>query len=382
MKILVITGIFPPDIGGPASYVPNTAEEIVKHGHIVTTITLSDVPSYTDNYNFDVVRIQRKSFKPIRLLKTILAIARYGRQADLLFVNGLALEAAIANYFLKKPIVQKVVGDFAWERARNRGWTDSNIDEFQKNKHSLKVEFLKRLRNFWIRKSYLVIVPSRYLKNIVKGWGVEEVKIEVIYNAVEELSIGKTADLPEFKGYTIVSVGRLVPWKGFDNLIQVVNGIPHIRLIIIGSGPEEEKLKNLAHQLGLDSQVIFTGGVNREEVISYLKSSDLFIFNSTYEGLPHIILEVMQIGVPVIATKVGGTTEIVENAVSGLLLEPNNNEQLKEAIELLIKAEELRNKLVRNAKEQVKKFSFEKMEEKTLKVFSEVISEFYSPSPT
>src|SRR3990172_1859795 len=271
MKILVITGIFPPDIGGPASYVPKISEEIVKHGHIVTTITLSDVPSYTDNYNFDVVRIQRKSFKPIRLLKTILAIARYGREADLLFVNGLALEATIANYFLKKPLVQKVVGDFAWERARNKGWTANNIDEFQKNKHSLKVEFLKRLRNFWIRKSHLVIVPSYYLKSIVRSWEVEEDKIEVIYNAVEELSIGKTVDLPEFKGYTIISMGRLVPWKGFDNLIQVVSEIPYTRLIIIGSGLEEERLKNLAHQLRLNSRVIFTGGVSREEVISYLK---------------------------------------------------------------------------------------------------------------
>src|SRR3990172_10300733 len=122
MKILVITGIFPPDIGGPASYVPKISEEIVKHGHIDTKITLSDVPSYTDNYNFDVVRIQRKSFKPIRFLKTILAIIRHGRQADLFFVNGLALEAVISNYFLKKPIIHKVVGDFAWERARNKGW--------------------------------------------------------------------------------------------------------------------------------------------------------------------------------------------------------------------------------------------------------------------
>src|SRR3972149_8437046 len=120
MKILIITGVFPPDIGGPASYVPKISEEIVKRGQGVTTITLSDVPSYTDRYNFDVVRIPRKSFKPIRFLKTILAIVRYGRQADLLFVNGLALEAAIANYFLKTPREKRLLREVPWERASNK----------------------------------------------------------------------------------------------------------------------------------------------------------------------------------------------------------------------------------------------------------------------
>src|SRR3989304_6262060 len=138
MKVLIITGVFPPDIGGPASYVPKISEEIAKRGQRVTIITLSDVPSYNDNYNFDVVRIPRKSFKPIRFLKTILAIVRHCIRADLLFVNGLALEATIANYFLRKPLVQKVVGDFAWERASNKGWMDDNLEEFQRKRYSLK----------------------------------------------------------------------------------------------------------------------------------------------------------------------------------------------------------------------------------------------------
>jgi len=380
MKILVITGIFPPDIGGPASYVPKISEEIAKHGHIVTTITLSDVPSYTDSYNFDVVRIPRKSFKPIRFLKTILAIVRYGKQADLLFVNGLALEATIANYLLKRPVVHKVVGDFAWERASNKDWMNDNLEEFQRKRYSFKIEALKKLRNFWVRKSNLIIVPSLYMRTILKGWGIDERKIDVINNSLDELSYDKTMEFPQFNGFTVITIGRLIPLKRIDNLIRAIAELPDCRLIIVGDGPEEQNLKNIARELGINSRVIFTGQVSRKKALSYLKSADLFVQTSIHETFPHVILEAMQIGVPVIATKVGGIAEIVEDSVTGLLVEPNNNDKLKEAIDLLIKDEELRKKFVSNANEQIKKFSIEKMVENTLQVFSEATSEFYATS--
>jgi glycosyltransferase involved in cell wall biosynthesis len=382
MKLLVVTGIFPPDIGGPATYVPKISEEIVKRGHSIIAITLSDVPIYTDAYNFDLIRIPRNSFKPIRLLKTILCIIHYGRQADLLFVNGLALETTIANYLLKKPVVQKVVGDFAWERARNKGWTASNIDEFQKKRYPLKIELLKRLRSFCINKSDLVIVPSLYMSTIIKGWGIGEKKIAVIYNSSDKPLYNDSVEFPEFEGFTIIAIGRLISLKKVDNLIRVVAELSNCRLIIVGSGPEEQNLKNIARELGINNRVIFTGQVTRENALSYLKLADLFVQNSIHEGFPHVVLEAMQIGVPVIATKVGGTTEIVEDNVTGILVEQNNNEQLKRAIEVLIKDKELKKKLVINAKEQLEKFSAKQMVESTLKVFSEIASESYSSTPS
>jgi len=374
MKVLIITGVFPPDIGGPASYVPKISEEIAKRGQRVTIITLSDVPSYNDNYNFDVVRIPRKSFKPIRFLKTILAIVRHCIRADLLFVNGLALEATIANYFLRKPLVQKVVGDFAWERASNKGWMDDNLEEFQRKRYSLKIEALKKLRSFWVRKSNLIIVPSLYMRKIVKEWGIDESKITVINNSLDELSYDNSIELPEFNGFTMITIGRLISLKKIDTLIRAIAELPNCRLIIVGDGPEEQNLKNITRELGINSRVIFTGRVPRKKALSYLKSADLFIQTSIHETFPHVILEAMQIGVPVIATKVGGITEIVDDAVTGLLVEPNNNEQLKEALELLIKGEELRNKLVNNAKEKVKKFSLNIMIEEILKVFEKTLN--------
>jgi hypothetical protein len=115
LRVLIITGIFPPDIGGPATDVPQIATTLMRLGHQFSVLTLSDQLGHDDCvYTFPVKRLPRKSFKLWRWIRTMEQIIRLGRQADVLFVNGLALESALANLWLRKPLVQKVVGDLAW----------------------------------------------------------------------------------------------------------------------------------------------------------------------------------------------------------------------------------------------------------------------------
>ena len=115
INILMVTGIFPPDIGGPATYVPTMASELVRRGHKVIVLTLSDRLDHDDrSYTFPVHRIRRSLAKPLRFLLTVVRIFREGRSAAVLYVNGLYLEAVIANCLLCKPMVQKIVGDWAW----------------------------------------------------------------------------------------------------------------------------------------------------------------------------------------------------------------------------------------------------------------------------
>ncbi|MER3407672.1 MAG: hypothetical protein C4292_02475, partial [Nitrososphaera sp.] len=139
MRVLIVTGIFPPDIGGPATYVPQIAEGLAQRGHTVTVLTLSDRLDHPDaGYSYRVVRLPRGMFKPLRMLVTIGAIVRLGRKADVLFVNGLALESALANFLLRKPLVMKVVGDLAWERATARGWTSDDFETFQQKRYGFR----------------------------------------------------------------------------------------------------------------------------------------------------------------------------------------------------------------------------------------------------
>ncbi len=150
MNILIVTGVFPPDIGGPATYVPEMARALVKRGHTVTVLTLSDdVKGLRDDYTFSVTRLPRSSYKAWRWTRTVARIIHLGsKNADVLFVNGLAMEAALANYLLRKPIVHKVVGDWAWERSTIRGWVTENFEEFQDQCHGIRVEALKTLQRW------------------------------------------------------------------------------------------------------------------------------------------------------------------------------------------------------------------------------------------
>ncbi len=320
MRILLISGIFPPDIGGPATYVPQIAHGLTERGHEVQVITLSDRKSDNDDYPFRVIRLSRGMFKPWRILHTVWTIWRVGRWADVLFVNGLALESVLANIFLGKPLVMKVVGDLAWERATNWGRVDDNFEVFQQRRYGLRVELLKALRSWWTRQAHRLIVPSQYLARWVRKWGVSEDRIVVIYNAVELINNIEPVWVPLSTPIKLVTVVRLVPWKGVDGILRALTEIPEAGLIVIGDGPERPRLETLAQSLGVQDRVYFAGTRNREETLAWMAACDVFVLNSTYEGLPHVVLEAMALGLPVVATAVGGTPEVVKDGKTGVLI--------------------------------------------------------------
>jgi len=323
MNVLMITGIFPPDIGGPATYVPTMSSELVKRGHKLTVVTLSDRLDHDDrSYNFPVHRIRRGLFKPLRLLLTVVRILREGRTAQVLYVNGLYLEAVIANYLLRKPMVQKIVGDWAWERSTNKGWINDNFEEFQKRKYGAKVELLKTLRNFCVRRADTLIAPSDYLARVITTWDVSASKVFVVYNAVEIPSWTRTT-VPLRTRLNLVTVGRLVPWKQIDRLIEALAEIDGAGLVIVGDGPERNRLEDLARANNLNDRVYFAGQKSREETYGLMAACDIFVLNSSYEGFPHVVLEAMCAGLPVVATAVGGTPELVRDGENGLLIAPS-----------------------------------------------------------
>jgi len=356
LKVLMVTGIFPPDIGGPATYVPSMASELVERGHKLTVVTLSDRLDHDDrSYNFPVHRIRRGLFKPLRFLLTVMRILREGRSAQVLYVNGLYLEAVIANYLLSKPMVQKIVGDWAWERATNKGWIKDNFEEFQKRKYGVKVELLKTLRNFCARRADTLIAPSDYLARVITTWGMSASKIFVVYNAVEIPSFARTT-VPLTTRLNIVTVGRLVPWKQIDHLIEAVTECADTGLVIVGDGPERGRLEELVREHQLGDRVYFTGQRNREETFALLAACDLFVLNSTYEGFPHVVLEAMCAGLPVVATEVGGTPELVRDGENGLLISPNSNGALSRTLLRLLSSSEERQRLLAGGLETTQRF--------------------------
>jgi len=348
LRILIVTGIFPPDIGGPANYVPGIAQALQLRGHHVRVVTLADDVQGTDSASvFPVDRIQRQQPRLLRMIRTIAHIARLGREADVLYLNGLVLEGVIASMLCRTPAVVKVVGDLMWERAQARGRRET-LDEFQLTRLPFTWRLLRDLQSRYMGAVARIITPSRYLKSIVSGWGIPDDRVAVVYNAVEPAAEEPSAGtLPDAAAtFDVVTVGRLVPWKGIDALVRIC-ARRGWRLLVVGDGPLKKDLQQLAQSVSAD--VTFCGRVAQTLVAGHMRQAKVFVLNSTYEGLPHIVLEAMMAGVPVIATAVGGTPECIDHAVDGLLVPAGDDTQLEREIARVIGDVPFRERLVANA---------------------------------
>lgn len=355
MKILILSGIFPPDIGGPATYVPSMAAGLQSAGHTITVLNLSEsLESDQDvEYAFRVLRLPRRQFKPLLFVRILIEILRQGRAADLLYINGLAFQVTLANLLLRKPAVIKIVGDYAWERAVNYFGLADDFEQFQRRSHRGLTRMLKALRAWWTRRADRVIVPSQYLAQHVQSWGIPQDKIHVIYNAVEPAARIQPASRPLATKFMAITVGRLVPWKHIDQLLEAIAGTQDLGLVIVGDGPQRPYLEAQAWDLQIADKVYFAGSRSKEEVYSLLLASDLFILNSSYEGLPHVLVEALQAGLPVVARPVGGVGEIIQDGYNGILLDSSKADSLTDQLHALLAEPQKRANLSQNARTSI-----------------------------
>ncbi len=363
MRICLPTGIFPPDIGGPASFVPQIAGRLLERGHHVEVITLADHPEENlASYPFLVHRFRRGEMRFVRLVRTLFEIAAVAHRSDAIFANGLFVEAALAAWLARRPLTLKIVGDWAWERAVNWRLTRDDLEGFRARRQGLRAELLKLVRSSIVRQATLIIVPSQYLKQTVQGWGVKAERIVCIYNACEVAGVQTESSLPKFDGTTLCTIARLVPWKGVGSLIRLVRDLPQTRLVIVGEGPLQGSLERQANEMGVRSRVVFMGRQDPSEVGACLAASDLFVLNSSYEGLPHVILEAFAAGVPVLATGVGGVPEVVNHGQNGWLVPAGVDEALRQAVERLLADKALRRKLIEGGRKTLaEKFSWPRL---------------------
>lgn len=381
-KILIATGIFPPDIGGPATYVETLLNELPKRGFDVRVIT------YADNIIFDtrhstldtIKKINRNQNILLRYLKYFIQIYKLLSWSDIVYIQdpiSAGIPAVLACKLRGKKYFMKIVGDYAWEQGRQKYGVVDNLDEFQNKKYSKPVERLRRLQKFTAGGAEKIITPSNYLKTIVTAWGIDPSKIQVIYNSVRPAQTMKSkAELRqelELSGDIIVSVGRLVPWKGFDTLIDLMPELlkinPDFKLVIIGEGKEIKNYELRIKNYELEKNVFLLGALDQKKLWEYMKASDFFVLNTGYEGLPHIVIEAMYLDLPVVTTYAGGNTEVVRHGDNGILVEYNNHDQIRNAILKLWKDKEVRDMLVLNAKRDLNRFGTERMVDEVVKMF-------------
>lgn len=381
-KLLITTEVFAPDVGESASYGRLLAQKLATDWQI-TVITYSSVFNFAEdkNLNFKVIRVWKKWPWFLRHIIYFLKVAIETAKSDqVLVLNVLigGLPVLIFSKIFRKKYLVKIVGDRAWEAAINKRKTSLLIDDFQKARKWGWIGLIARIQSLICKKADLVIVPSRYLEKMVTGWGVDAEKIKVIYNSVDFESVNMNREKARVKigipGSIILSIGRLVPWKGFRMLIKIMPQLLEInsffRLIIIGEGPEKKILEIMIKNLRLENKVFILGRKNKKELVIYLAAADIFVLNTGYEGFSHQILEAMAAGTPVITTAVGSNLEIIKQGENGFMIRYNDEFNLMEAIKTVFKTPELREQFIEEGKETVAHFNVDKMIEETEKILN------------
>lgn len=373
-RLLIATGIYPPDIGGPATYSDTLRRELPRDGYRITLLTYTDEfqSSHTEDGQGAIYYINRQQIMPLRYLKYWWRLLYLVPHHDIVYVQGPVSEgwpAFLACKLANVPYYLKVVGDWAWEQGRQRSGVKDLLDDFQDKTYGPRVGLWRLVEKTVAGHARAVVVPSEYLKSIVAKWGVPQPRIHVIYNSVKpaqrQFSRREAQKTLGISGDIILTVGRLVPWKGLLELIEMMpdllNHNSDFCLYVIGEGPERPRLEAKIKELKLHGKVLLLGSMPQSRLWFYMMAADMFVLNTAYEGMPHTTIEAMQIGLPVVTTDIGGNPEVVAHERSGLLVKFGDREALFNAIVRMNEDYDLRQAVIPAAQAKVKEFSQKQM---------------------
>lgn len=230
-----------------------------------------------------------------------------------------------------------------------------------------------------------IIVVSKKLQAQLNRQGIGLARISALPNAVafenfvrvpgenrfrDELGVQSSTAL-------IANIGRLSPEKGQFEFIRTASAVlrdyPDVRFILIGIGPDQSRLEQLVNEYGIADKVIFCG--YRSDMPSIYSSLDLVVQSSFTEGMPNVILEAAAMEIPVIATQVGGTAEIIEHNVSGILVRPGATEELASAVLNFLQDRMKHQDMARRAAHSVRqRFSYESRTGALIRIYDNLVS--------
>jgi glycogen(starch) synthase len=386
MKVGTLTWEFPPRVvGGIARHCEGLAKALVQQNHEVHLFTL-DFPGSPDYEEMDGVKVYRASTElghPNFLTWVLLfnhfltkriADVTQSIEFDVMHVHDwLAAFSGISfKHYLKKPMVLTV---HSTEIGRAQGL------------HSPDSFSINGIEWWATYEADRVIVCSQSMKNEICGhFNLPLDKVDVIPNAIDVTKYQASVDRGSVRqrygvGYgekLILCVGRLVPQKGIEYFIRAIPSIakryPEAKFIIVGEGWSRDILESEARASGHGGKIQFTGFASDQEVINLMTSADVLVVPSVYEPFGIVALEGMATGVPVVASHVGGLSEVIEHDRTGLLVYPKSPESIAWGIDRILSDPDHAKWLTENAKEKLHKaYSWEAVAMKTVEVYRKVV---------
>jgi glycosyltransferase involved in cell wall biosynthesis len=345
VKVLVVSGIWPPDAGGPASHAPEVCEYLAGRGHEVEVVTTAQTAPSPAPY--PARWVSRRLPPGVRHVRAAALVSSRARRVDVVYSTGMEGRSAVGARLARTPLVQRLASDPAFERAHWRGLTEGTLEQFQ-HEPGVRLAALRWARDREVASAARVVCPSAWLRDLVIGWAVDPERVEVLPHALAAPPLEGREELRrrhEFEGPTLVLAGRLVPQKSLDVALRAVSLVDGISLVVAGDGPERERAHAQAVELGLGDRVRFLGAQPRWAVFELFRAADAALLSSSWESFGLVVAEALAVGTPVVSTAVGGVVEVLEEGRNGLLVPAGDYRALAGAIRRFFADPELQTRL-------------------------------------
>ena len=324
----ILSGIYPPDSGGPATFAVSFSKFASNAGYGTEILSLTDGFSNTTGSKYQSVKLISRKFGLV--LRTFLVVANIVRiflKGTRVVANGFFVETYFASILSRGSYVAKIPGDIVWERAVNSKVTNLEVRDFQSSNLSIKYKIFRYLFTKSILRAKTVIVPSPLLHELCLVWGVPQEKLKLIFNSVD-VDFFMPSEFAK-RNYDCIVVNRLVAWKHVDEVILACHAL-NLSLLVVGDGPEMSQLRRLAEELG--SKVSFTGNLSKMQLLECLQSAKIYILNSTADATAYSLLEARSCGLVSVANILTGASEVINHGVDGILTKATSHSELENAL--------------------------------------------------
>lgn len=353
------------DVGGAQIHVRDLCSALAKKGHTVHVITgqtgkfttllqEAGIPFHTIEslvHPLHPLKDARALFELVRLLRDLKPdlVSSHSSKAGVL--------ARLAGRMTGIPVVFTA-----------HGWS------FTDGVGPAKKRIYRAVERLVAPLSSKIICVSNFDQEIARQHGIASTeKLIAIHNGMPSSSAFPQAE-PARSPIRAVMVARMDQQKDHPTLFRALQKVPDVKVDLIGTGPKQAELEQLASKLGIEKQVRFVG--YQSQVSALLGEYQLFLLISNYEGFPRSILEAMRAGLPVIASDVGGSKEAVLDGVTGFVVPRGDIELLADRLRTLAQGPALREAMGRSARARfVEHFTFDAMLEKTVGVYQDVVGD-------
>ena len=370
----MVTGIFPPQIGGPATQVSHLCDVLQRHRIVSFVVTFG---SRTIKEEYHGIKVYRQRLRyPGSLVGKVLRLILF----TLRLIRILCLErphvvhchdayphsliAGIVCRVLGIPTVVKFAGDMVWEKVNSRSVRAYSLESAYRFNPWFRL--LAGIERWGLEQFNIIWAASKFRRDsLVNTLGVDPLKVRVIPNYVRLPSQPSfsASGCSESRPFYILSAGRFAAHKRLDKTLQALAalGREDVKLRLVGEGDsvEEQTVEDLIRELGLHDRVERLGKLPYNELISLMESSHVFLSTSEEEGFGIVFVEAMAAGLPVVAMRVGAVPEVVPDGKAGFLVEPGDVSQVVEKLKLLIDNPSLRESMGRYGRKHAHRFDLE-----------------------